>query len=267
MKLAINVPALNEAAYLPGTLDSLHAAAEWLRARPEVDVEIIVVDNDSEDETAAVARAKGATVVREPVRSIARARNTGARRSAGEVLVFIDADVSMPPTVLGAIHAAMSDRACVGGGVDVDYHPRRLLVRIHLRAWRLLGRATGMVQGAAQFCRASVFEQVGGYDEGTWIGGGRRFLLEAEEAGSGNESHRAADPEAARRTLLPALRSVAPVEDSDLDQPDLHRAVPALETSMERLVLRCGAVAARGPLTAAARRAGRRRCGTTRAWR
>ena len=170
MKLAIIVPALNEAAYLPGTLDSLHAAAERLRARSEVDIEIIVVDNDSEDETAAVARANGATVVREPVRSIARARNTGARRSAGEVLVFVDADVSMPPTVLGAIHAAMSDRACVGGGVDVDYHPRRLLVRIHLRAWRLLGRAMGMVQGAAQFCRASVFEQVGGYDEGTWIG-------------------------------------------------------------------------------------------------
>ena len=28
----------------------------------------------------------------------------------------------------------------------------------------------GMAQGATQFCRRSVFEQVGGYDERAWIG-------------------------------------------------------------------------------------------------
>lgn len=61
-RLAIIVPALNEAACLPRTLDSIRVAAELLRARAEV--ETIVVDNDSDDETAAVARAKGATVVR-----------------------------------------------------------------------------------------------------------------------------------------------------------------------------------------------------------
>ena len=36
--------------------------------------------------------------------------------------------------------------------------------------WRVLARLTGMAQGATQFCRRSVFEQVGGYDEGAWIG-------------------------------------------------------------------------------------------------
>ena len=64
----------------------------------------------------------------------------------------------------------MSDPDCVGGGVDVDYRPKRLSVRLYLRAWRVLGRLTGMVQGATQFCRRSVFEQVGGYDEKVWIG-------------------------------------------------------------------------------------------------
>ena len=86
------------------------------------------------------------------------------------MLVFVDADVIAPPTLLDAIHAAMSDPACVGGGVDVDYRPQRLAVRLHLRAWRVLGRVMGMVQGATQFCRKSVFEQVGGYDEQAWIG-------------------------------------------------------------------------------------------------
>ena len=82
---------------------------------------MIVVDNNSEDETTAVAREKGATVVHEPVRGVARARNTGARHAEGEVLVFVDADVIVPPKLLDAIHAAMSDPACVGGAVDVDY--------------------------------------------------------------------------------------------------------------------------------------------------
>ena len=170
MKLTIIVPAFNEEAYLPSTLDSIQTAAACLSARSNVGIHTIVVDNNSEDETAAVARSKGATVVHEPVQGIARARNSGARHAEGDVLVFVDADVIVPHTLLDAIHTTMSDPACVGGGVDVDYRPQRLSIRLYLRAWRLLGHLMGMVQGATQFCRKSVFEQVGGYDERVWIG-------------------------------------------------------------------------------------------------
>ena len=48
--------------------------------------------------------------------------------------------------------------------------PRRLSVRLYLRAWRALARLNGMVQGATQFCRKCVFDEVGGYDEKVWIG-------------------------------------------------------------------------------------------------
>ena len=168
--LAVIVPAFNEEAYVGPTLDSIQAAAAVLRARSNVYIDTIVVDNNSEDQTAAVAREKGVRVVHEPVQGIARARNAGARRAHGEVLVFIDADVSVPHDLLQEIHAAMIDPDCVGGGVDVDYRPGRLTVRLYLRAWRVLGRLTGMVQGAAQFCRRSAFEEVGGYDEKVWIG-------------------------------------------------------------------------------------------------
>ena len=169
-KLTIIVPAFNEEAYLASTLDSIHAAAAQLRSRSSVDVDTIVVDNNSRDQTATVARGRGARVVHEPVQGIARARNAGARHAEGDVLVFIDADVTVPHNLLQEVHAAMSDPDCVGGGVDVDYRPKRLSVRLYLRAWRVLGRLTGMVQGATQFCRRSVFEQVGGYDEKVWIG-------------------------------------------------------------------------------------------------
>ena len=102
--------------------------------------------------------------------SIGGARNAGAKHATGEILVFIDADVTVPSTLFTEIHRVMSDPLCVGGGVDVDYRPRRIAVRVYLRAWRLLVRCTGMVQGAAQFWDSSTFTQIGGYDERAWIG-------------------------------------------------------------------------------------------------
>ena len=170
MKLTVIVPAFNEEAYLAPTLGSIRAAADEARGVSGADVEVIVVDNASADGTAAVARRLGATVVHEPVQGIARARNAGARRAAGDVLVFFDADVDVPRTLLVVICAAMRDPACAGGGVDVDYRPRRHLVRLYLRLWRLLARATGMVQGAAQFCRKEVFAEVGGQESAPWRG-------------------------------------------------------------------------------------------------
>ena len=170
MKLTVIVPAFNEEAYLASTLGSIRSAADEVRGASGVDVDIVVVDNASVDGTAALARDLGATVVHEPVQGIARARNAGARRAAGDVLVFFDADVDVPRTLLVAICAAMRDPACVGGGVDVDYRPRRPFIRLYLRLWRLLARVTGMVQGAAQFCRGDVFAEIGGYDESVWIG-------------------------------------------------------------------------------------------------
>ena len=170
MKLDIIIPAFNEESYLPSTLDSIQTAVARLRTRVDVNVDIIVVDNNSRDQTASIARKMGARVVREPRQSIGRARNTGARNVSGDILVFIDADVILPPSLLEVIHTAMTNPNCVGGAVDVDYRPQRRSMRFYLAAWRILARLAGMAQGATQFCRRCVFEQMGGYDEKAWIG-------------------------------------------------------------------------------------------------
>ena len=170
MNLTIIIPAYNEEVYLPSTLDAIHVSVAHLQTDTDVDVEIVVVDNNSVDGTAEVAGKNGATVVAEGVQGISRARNKGARNGCGEVLVFVDADVIMPRRTFFEIYSVMSDPACVGGGVDVDYRPKRRAMRFYLRIWRALGRLTDMVQGATQFCRKSVFEEIGGYDETAWIG-------------------------------------------------------------------------------------------------
>ena len=170
MKLAIVVPAFNEEGYLAETLESIQNAAAQLRGRVNIDVDIVVVDNNSWDETAAIALEKGVRVIHEPIQGIGRARNAGARQAEGDVLVFIDADTIAPRNLLDAVYMAMRDPTCIGGAVDVDYRPQRLIIRLYLKAWRLLARLTGMAQGATQFCRRGAFERIGGYDETAWIG-------------------------------------------------------------------------------------------------
>ena len=97
-------------------------------------------------------------------------RNSGARSADGDVLVFIDADVLAAPNLLSVICQAMSAPSCLGGAVDVEYRPQRRSMRVYLYAWRLLARLAGMARGPAQFCRRSVFETLGGYDQQAWIG-------------------------------------------------------------------------------------------------
>ena len=133
-------------------------------------VELIVVDNNSVDNTAEVARNWGARVVTENIQGISRSRNSGAKCANGDVLVFVDADVLLPDSLMFEIYSVMSDPICVGGGVDVDYRPKRHVMRLYLGVRRVLGRLTDMVQGSTQFCRKDVFEEVGGYDERAWIG-------------------------------------------------------------------------------------------------
>ena len=170
MRISIIIPAFNEESYLPATLDAVAVANEHLLNRDDADVEIIVVDNNSVDGTAEIARGKGAKVVDEEVQGISRARNTGAHHAKGDVLVFVDADVLMPQCLLTKIYSVMSDSDCVGGGVDVEYQSKRRTMRIYLGIWRVLARLTDMVQGSTQFCRKEVFDEVGGYDENAWIG-------------------------------------------------------------------------------------------------
>jgi GT2 family glycosyltransferase len=67
-------------------------------------LEIIVVDDNSPDESAAVAEAAGARVIRNSERrGPAHARNLGAEAARGTVLVFLDADVCVHHDVLARI--------------------------------------------------------------------------------------------------------------------------------------------------------------------
>lgn len=170
MLISVVIPAFNEAGYLGGTLACLNRAKAFLQSEGGLPAEIIVVDNDSNDSTADVARALGATVVRETQHNVAKVRNTGAKLCGGEVIVFVDADTTVPDTLLSRIVEAMSDTTCFGGALDTDYRPMKVTVRVYLQFWRILGKLTGMAQGATQFCRRDLFFALNGYDETLFMG-------------------------------------------------------------------------------------------------
>ena len=84
------VCAFNESRLLPGCLYSLKA-----QTRPPDD--ILVINNASTDQTAAVARAvPGVRVVDEPRKGLVVARETARRAAQTDVLAFLDADCRAP---------------------------------------------------------------------------------------------------------------------------------------------------------------------------
>jgi glycosyltransferase involved in cell wall biosynthesis len=87
--ISVVIPALNDAPMLARCLVAL---AGQERAADE----IIVVDNGSIDDTAAVARAAGARVVEEPKRGIPAATAAGFDAANGNIIARLDAD-SIPP--------------------------------------------------------------------------------------------------------------------------------------------------------------------------
>jgi len=70
---------------------------EVLNRMPSFVDEVIVVDNNSTDRTAELARSGGARVLREEVRGYGRAYKTGLFQAQGDIIVTLDGDHSYPP--------------------------------------------------------------------------------------------------------------------------------------------------------------------------
>lgn len=155
------VPAYNEARLIGATLDAIHAAAREV-AQP---YEIVVANDSSTDNTANIARAHGARVVDCQHRQIARVRNTGARASTGDVLIFVDADTTISAAVVRASLDAIASGA-VGGG-------SALLAEGRLPWWgppllwltTAFMRAMRWAAGCYVFCTRTAFDAAGGFDE------------------------------------------------------------------------------------------------------
>jgi glycosyltransferase involved in cell wall biosynthesis len=94
--ISVIIPAHNEEKYLGSTL---HALQEQDYPYHEV----IVVTNGCMDNTAAVAREKCDKLVVLREKSLGKARNSGASKARGDLLVFLDADTLLDENALSVI--------------------------------------------------------------------------------------------------------------------------------------------------------------------
>lgn len=110
---SIVVCSRNRSAQLDRCLDSMRAL------HLAVDDEILVVDNGSTDDTADVV-ARWSEVIRlrrvfEPTVGLSHARNTALREATGEVVAFLDDDVTVSPQWLEAMRGAFAFQPAIVG--------------------------------------------------------------------------------------------------------------------------------------------------------
>lgn len=189
------VPAFDAADHLPSTLASV-------RDQTTAVDEVVVVDDGSRDDTAAVARAHGARVVEHGAnRGVSAARNTGIRAAANDWIALLDADDRWKPGKIErqygvvrrhpGVRVVFSDREHVRDGEVVrrrflpDHDPYRRVGKVRLEegVYRLerssLGRALfpgNFLKPSTLLLRRDLFEHVGGFDE--------RFTTPGSEIGT-----------------------------------------------------------------------------------
>lgn len=134
--------------------------------------EIIVVDDGSIDETAAVAASGGARVLRQRNRGPAAARNLGAASATGDVLMFVDADVVVAPDAIARATGTLDgspDVAAVFGSYDTRPRARGIVSQyrnlLHHYVHQHGNADASTFWAGCGAVRRDVFVAVGGFDE------------------------------------------------------------------------------------------------------
>lgn len=124
-KISVVIPAFNEEKFLPKCLESL-------KNQDFKNFEVIVVDNNSTDKTAEIAKNFGAIVFSEKNQGVAFARQKGFLEARGEIIASTDADTILPKNWLSRIFDSMSLKAtespATEGGIGGEFQKDKNLV-------------------------------------------------------------------------------------------------------------------------------------------
>lgn len=165
LPVTVTIPTLNEEDFLPGCLDDLQDSIRDCK----YDVEVIIVDSYSEDDTVKIAENHEVVdrVVSEE-KGILKARDRGIREASGEVVVCMDADTRYPNNFLCKLVGPIIEENLAitygraKGEEDRKIHIDSFIRMILQNTLHLFGLA--WVSGSNRALRKSVYEDLGGYD-------------------------------------------------------------------------------------------------------
>jgi cellulose synthase/poly-beta-1,6-N-acetylglucosamine synthase-like glycosyltransferase len=163
--VSVVIPAYNAAETLPACLAALRR-----QTTPIDPNEIVVVDDGSEDGTAAIPDAFGVRLIRQEHENQATARNRGAWATSGEIVLFTDADCEPAPDWVERMLAPFADPAIVG--VKGRYRTKqtglvpRFIQQEFEQKYEQLRRADPLdfIDGYAAAYRREPFTLLGGFD-------------------------------------------------------------------------------------------------------
>ncbi len=144
-----------------------------LKLSLQPDDEVIVVCDGETDDSWLVAKTFGAKVVRLKISGgPARARNTGAKMATGDILLFLDADVTVHSNTLDLVRQRFQESseltALIGSyddRPDADNFLSQYKNLFHHYTHQISSETAFTFWGACGAIRRSVFEAVGGFDE------------------------------------------------------------------------------------------------------
>lgn len=172
MKLSFVIPAHNEEAIIGKCLDAI-----LRESKGRGDVEIIVVDNASTDNTANVAASyTDVTVVHEPHKGIVWARRAGFLVSHGDLIANVDSDNILTPGWINKVMAEFEkDPNLVTLSGPFIYYDLPRTAQVFTRFFyyisyimyllsRFVFRIGSVVQGGNFVVRRTALEKIGGFD-------------------------------------------------------------------------------------------------------
>ena len=163
--VSVVIPAYNREKYIGEAIESVLAQAVE-------NIEIIVVDNNSTDGTATVARSyPKVQVLEEPRQGIAFAMNTGVNAATGYWLAFLDSDDLWMPDKLTAQLAALQNQPAniVALGLSQNFLDPHTSPE-ELPDQKIETRPVPGYHVSALLMRAETFQMIGSFDESLFKG-------------------------------------------------------------------------------------------------
>jgi len=164
MKISVVIPAYNA----ESTINQ--AVAQSLsQARESLEVEVIVVDDGSSDDTAKVTESTGAMVIKQENAGPAAARNRGWQSATGQVVCFTDADCVPSAGWIENLLDGFTDRqvGAVAGSYEIANNGSWLAQWVHQEIIERHRRMPPFVQAFGSYNVAIpryVLEATGGFD-------------------------------------------------------------------------------------------------------
>jgi peptidoglycan/xylan/chitin deacetylase (PgdA/CDA1 family)/uncharacterized membrane protein YbhN (UPF0104 family) len=159
--VSVVIPAYNEEQLLPACLEAIKAQNYGNI------IEIIVVDNASNDATASIAQSYGCRVVYEPIKGYNRAVSKGFDSARGEIIACTDADtLAGKDWVSNLVTNLLKKRVVACGGI-FRFHDGSMWMR--LIGW-FFGRFNYHIAGANMAMWNYAYRQIGGFNSNINLG-------------------------------------------------------------------------------------------------